>query len=228
MSTASFLAARAGFGGLGAGWFAGAYRRQAGAGHARLGDACAASSDSADDMARRLRAGSMKCRSLTRTGAEAHDDRPAGLAGPRRLAALKLSDLFAADPDAVAGAGARGRRHPLSIGRRPISTTRPSIPPSRRSPRRRLRRRREALFAGEIVNPTEGRAAEHTRRARPGRAGAASHAAQALHAADAGADRRDRGAGRSARFATCSTSASAVRRSGPTCWSTRSAASRPL
>jgi glucose-6-phosphate isomerase len=72
-----------------------------------------------------------------------------------------LADLFAADPGRLARLSVEEAAS-CSISPRPISTPACSKA-SPRSPRRSdLAGAREALFAGRIVNPTEGRAAEHS------------------------------------------------------------------
>ena len=80
----------------------------------------------------------------------------------RACAAESLADLFAAEPDRLARltveeCGIRFDFSKTHLEPAPCST------PSSRSPSQAgLAARRDALFAGEIVNPTEGRAAEHS------------------------------------------------------------------
>ncbi len=83
-----------------------------------------------------------------------------------------------------------------------------------------LAAKRDALFAGDAVNVTEGRAAEHSAERGEGAPESVARA-RTLPCADARADRCDRSRGARAGPPRSSTSASADRRWAPTCWSTR-------
>ena len=121
----------------------------------------------------------------------AHDRQCAGNAS-KSMSSGRSTDLFASEPDRLSRLSLRGRGH---LFRLVEDASRPAAARTRspRLPRRRTSRHaRDALFAGEIVNPTEGRAAEHLAERGSGAPEAVDLAA-ARRAADARAGRRDRG-----------------------------------